>query len=149
MNISDESTSRGTLRDEGLAAAPLLLRVLPAVAQRTANNVEQRRAPGGAQRKAGAVAPVVEPRRAQGRRPQRKAGTAAPVSTVNKMELKKKLSRRARRKKQVKWAADPTTPPARKAGLGAPVESPAPPSPDVEVLIKKNRRAPRGARVVD
>ena len=32
---------------------------------------------------------------------------------------------------------DPTTPPARKAGLGAPVDSPALPSPDVEVLIKK------------
>jgi len=32
---------------------------------------------------------------------------------------------------------DPTTPPARKAGLGAPVESPTTPSPDVEVLIKK------------
>ena len=40
-------------------------------------------------------------------------------------------------KKQVKLAADPITPPARKAELSAPVESPALPSPDVEVLIKK------------
>ena len=37
----------------------------------------------------------------------------------------------------MKREADPTTRPARKAGLGAPVESPALPSPDVEVLIKK------------
>ena len=75
-----------------------------------------------------------EQRRSLGGDPQRKAGTAAPVSTVKK---KKKLRRRARREKQVKREADPTTPPARKAGLGAPVESPALPSPDVEVLIKK------------
>jgi len=53
------------------------------------------------------------------------------------MKLKKKLRRRARREKQVKRAADPTSRPAHKAGLGAPVESLALPSPDVEVLIKK------------
>ena len=45
--------------------------------QRAANNVEQRRAPGGD--------------------PQRKAGTVAPVNTVKKMKLKKKFRRRARR----------------------------------------------------
>ena len=37
----------------------------------------------------------------------------------------------------MKREADLTTPPACKAGLGVPVESPALPSPDVEVLIKK------------
>ena len=37
----------------------------------------------------------------------------------------------------MKREADPTTPPACKAGLGVTVESPALPSPDVEVLIKK------------
>jgi len=53
------------------------------------------------------------------------------------MELKKKkLRRRARRVKQVRRGADPIAPPARKAGLRTPVESLAPPSPDVEVLIK-------------
>jgi len=101
---------------------------------------------------AAAAAPDVDQRRAPGwvgGGAQRKAGTGAFVSTLKKMKLKKKLRQRARRKKQVKRAADPTTPPARKARLGAPVESPIPPSPDVEVLIKKKRRAPCGARVVD
>jgi len=92
----------------------------------------------GSQRKAGTAAADVDQRRARGRGPQRKAETVASVSTVKKMKLKKELRRRAHRKKLVKRAADPTTPPpARKAGLGAPVESPTLPSPDVEVLIKK------------
>ena len=91
----------------------------------------------GSQRKAGTAAADVDQRRARGRGPQRKAETVASVSTVKKMKLKKELRRRAHRKKQVKRTADPTTTPARKAGLGAPVDSPALPSPDVEVLIKK------------
>jgi len=66
---------------------------------------------------------------------QRKAETVSPVNTVKKIKLKKMLRRRARREKQLKRAADPTIPPALKAGLGAPVESPALPSPDV--LVKK------------
>ena len=37
----------------------------------------------------------------------------------------------------MKRAADPTTPPTPKAGLGAPLKSQALPSPDVKVLIKK------------
>ena len=84
------------------------------------------------------AAKSVEQRRSLGWDPQRKAGAAAPASTVKKMKLKKKkLRRRARREKQVKRGADPTASFARKAELGAPVESPALPSPDVEVLIKK------------
>ena len=52
VNIHDECTSRGTLREEGLAATPLLLRVQlqgqkRLGRQRAAKSVKQRRSLGG------------------------------------------------------------------------------------------------------
>jgi len=89
VHILDECTSRGTLREEGLAAAPQLLRV-QLQGQDGRDAAEPARAAArGEEREAAAIA--------RGGL-QRKAGTAAPVSTVKKVELKKKkLRRRARR----------------------------------------------------
>ena len=98
--------------------------------QRAARSVEQQRSPGGDL--------------------QRKAGTASPVSTVKKMKLKKKkLRRRARREKRVKREADPTNPLRARPDPPPPWKSPALPSPDVEVLVKKitELRAELGWRV--
>ena len=130
VHIHDECTSRGTFREEGLAATPLLLRVQLQGQDGRGAAEAAGAAARGEERGAAAIA--------GGEGAQRKAGTAAPASTAKKMKKKKKkLRRRARREKQVKREAGPTTPPACKAGLGVTVESPALPSPDVEVLIKK------------
>ena len=82
LQIPDESTSRGHFERKGWPLRPYCYECSAKARtaavqqkqlerQRAANNVEQRRAPGG-----GA---------------QCKAGTAAPVSTVKKMKLKKEL----------------------------------------------------------
>ena len=71
---------------------------------------------------------------------QRKAGTVAPDRTVKKMELKKYLRRQARRKKQVKRAAGPITPSARKASDSPPGPWTAAPEEKTFLVEETNRK---------